>query len=44
MVLLKNFMFYFWNGIKELFINFSHTALEKQGTKHFKKKRQIKDL
>ena len=35
--LTKEFYVFFWNEIKELFINFSHTGLEKQGTKHFTK-------
>ena len=35
--LTKEFYVFFWNKIKELFINFSHTGLEKQGTKHFTK-------
>ena len=30
MVLLKHFMFFFWEEIKELFINSSRTALEKK--------------
>ena len=52
--LTKEFYVFFWNEIKELFINFSYTGLEKQGTKHFtkagnykvdwKKKTEIKDL
>ena len=35
--LTKEFYVFFWNEIKELFINFFHTALEKQGTNHFTK-------
>ena len=35
--LTKEFYVFFWNEIKELFINFSHKGLEKQGTKHFTK-------
>ena len=31
------YVFFLWNEIKKLFINFSHTALEKQGTKDFTK-------
>ena len=35
--LTKEFYVFFWNKIEELFINFSHAALEKQGNKHFTK-------
>ena len=35
--LTKEFYVSFWNEIKELFINFFHTGLEKQVTNHFTK-------
>ena len=53
MVSRKDFMFFFWDEIKELFINSSHTALEKKELsisqrqaiiKLIEKKTEIKDL
>ena len=35
--LTKEFYVFFWDEIKELFINSSRTALEKKGIKHFTK-------